>query len=50
VAGGVDFSQAVRTEDNRLCVIGEDEVETLEREPVLACTHKEVAAGEWDFF
>ena len=42
VPGGVDFSSATRTEDGRLCVIKEDEIETLSKDPVLDCTHKEV--------
>ena len=42
VPGGVDFSQAVRTEDGRLCVIKEDTIETLSKDPILECTHKNV--------
>jgi len=42
VPGGVDFSQATRTEDGRLCVIKEESVETLSKDPILECTHKDV--------
>ena len=40
--GGVDFSQATRTEDGRLCVIKEESVETVSKDPILECTHKNV--------
>ena len=40
--GGVDFSQATRTADGRLCVIKEDTVESLSKEPVLECTHRNI--------
>ena len=40
--GGVDFSQAVRQADGRLCVIKEESVETLSKDPILECTHKNV--------
>lgn len=40
VQGGVDFSQATRLEDGRLCVIKEESVETLSKDPILQCTHK----------
>ena len=39
VQGGVDFSLATLTEDGRLCVIKEDTIESLEKEPVLKCSH-----------
>jgi len=39
--GGVDFSQAVRTDDGRLCVIKEESIETLSKDPILQCTHKQ---------
>jgi len=42
VPGGVDFSQATRTEDGRLCVIKEESVETVSKDPILECTHKNV--------
>jgi hypothetical protein len=42
VQGGVDFSQATRTEDGRLCVIKEESVETLSKDPILQCTHKQM--------
>ena len=41
-AGGVDFSQATRQADGRLCVIKEESVETLSKDPILECTHKNV--------
>ena len=40
--GGVDFSQATRQPDGRLCVIKEESVETLSKDPILECTHKNV--------
>merc|ERR1712098_124323 len=42
VAGGIDFSQATRTADGRLCVIKQDKVETLSKDPILECKHKDV--------
>ena len=39
---GIDFSQAQRTADGRLCVIKESTVETLAKDPILECTHKNV--------
>jgi len=42
VPGGVDFSQATRTDDGRLCVIKEESVETLTKDPILECTHRDV--------
>jgi len=42
VPGGVDFSQATRTEDGRLCVIKEESVETVSKDPILECKHKNV--------
>jgi len=42
VPGGVDFSQARRTPDGRLCVIKEETIETLAKEPVLECVHKNI--------
>ena len=39
--GGVDFSQATRQSDGRLCVIKEETVETLSKDPILECTHKD---------
>ena len=40
--GGIDFSQAQRQPDGRLCVIKESSVETLAKDPILECTHKNV--------
>lgn len=42
VPGGIDFSKATRTEDGRLCIIKEESVETLSKDPILECTHKNV--------
>ena len=39
---GIDFSQAKRTADGRLCVIKETNVETLAKDPILECIHKNV--------
>ena len=39
---GIDFSQAQRTADGRLCVIKESQVQTLAKDPILECTHKNV--------
>ena len=38
----IDFSQAKRTADGRLCVIKETNVETLAKDPILECIHKNV--------
>ena len=40
--GAVDFGQATRQADGRLCVIKEESVETLSKDPILECTHKSV--------
>ena len=42
IPGGIDFSQAQRTADGRLCVTKYAEVETLAKDPILECTHKNV--------
>ena len=42
VPGGVDFSKATRTADGRLCVIKEEKVETVSKDPILECKHKNV--------
>lgn len=42
VPGAIDFSQAQRTSDGRLCVIKESSVETLAKDPILECIHKNV--------
>ena len=41
----MDFSSATRGEDGRLCVIKEEEIETLSKDPVLDCSHKQVTRG-----
>ena len=40
--GAIDFSKAQRTADGRLCVIKDSSVETLAKDPILECTHKNV--------
>jgi hypothetical protein len=42
VPGGVDFSQATRQPDGRMCVIKEAKVETLSKDPILECKHRDV--------
>ncbi len=43
VTGGIDFSNAVfDQETGKRCVIKEDEVESIEKEPILECNHKNV--------
>jgi hypothetical protein len=42
IQGGVDFSQATRLPDGRLCVVKEESVETFAKDPILECTHKDV--------
>ena len=42
IPGGVDFSKAERTPDGRLCVIKYSEVESLAKDPLLECKHKNV--------
>ena len=42
VLGGVDFSKATRTADGRLCVIKEETIETLAKDPVLECVHNNI--------
>ena len=41
VQGGVDFTTATRTADGRLCVVKEETVETLQKDPVLECKHNQ---------
>merc|ERR1711983_721498 len=41
VPGGVDFSNCVTDPDTRLCCVDKEEtVTSLEKEPILECTHK----------
>ncbi len=43
VTGGIDFSNAVfDQETGKRCVIKEDAVESIEKEPILECNHKNV--------
>ena len=41
VPGGVDFTTATRTADGRLCVVKEETVDTLQKDPVLECKHNQ---------
>jgi hypothetical protein len=47
--GGVDFSQAERTADGRLCVIKYSEVESLAKDPLLECKHKNVEKCHYSY-
>ena len=41
IPGGVDFSKAEFDEETgKRCVLKEEEVESVEKEPILECTHK----------
>ena len=41
VMGGIDFSQAEFDEESgKRCILKEVEVDTLNKEPILECTHK----------
>ena len=42
VPAGIDFSKAQRTADGRLCVIKETTVDTIAKDPILECVHKNV--------
>ena len=42
IPDGIDFSQARRTADGRLCVIKESTVDTIAKDPILECIHKSV--------
>ena len=43
IGNAIDFSQATFDEDSgKMCVIKEEEVQSLEKEPVLECTHKNI--------
>ena len=42
VQGGIDFSQGTRRPDGKLCVIKESQVDTVVKDPILECTHKNV--------
>jgi len=41
VKGGVDFSLGTLTEDGRLCVVKEDTIDSMEKSPVMQCTHSD---------
>ena len=38
----IDFSQATRNADGKLCVLKEEIIETVVKEPLLKCTHKKL--------
>jgi hypothetical protein len=40
--GGIDFSQGTRRPDGKLCVIKESFVDSVVKDPILECTHKNV--------
>lgn len=43
VSGGIDFSQArIDPETGKRCVIKESKVNSIEKEPILECNHKNV--------
>merc|ERR1719244_973463 len=39
-SGGIDFSKATRTDDGRLCVIKDETVDKVSKNPILECRHK----------
>lgn len=40
--GGIDFSNCETQDDGMCCVLKEESITTLEKDPVLECTHKQV--------
>ena len=42
VQGGVDFSGCEMQDDGMCCVMREEEISTLTKDPILECTHKSV--------
>ena len=41
VEGGIDFTDAVFDEESgKMCIMKEVEVDTMNKQPVLKCTHK----------
>ena len=38
----IDFSQATRNSDGKLCVLKEQMVESVVRQPLMQCTHRQV--------
>ena len=41
VEGGIDFTDAVFDEDaGKMCILKEEEIDTLTKKPVMECTHK----------
>merc|ERR1711953_339802 len=42
VQGGVDFSDCETQDDGMCCVMREEEITTLKKDPILECTHKSV--------
>jgi len=49
ITGGIDFSQAQRTPDGRLCVIKYSESETVAKDPILECTHKNIEKCHYSY-
>lgn len=41
-SSAIDFSKAQRTSNGRLCVVKESTVETLKKNPILECVHKNI--------
>ena len=42
VQGGVDFSDCETQDDGMCCVMREEEITTIKKDPILECTHKSV--------
>ena len=41
VEGGIDFTDAVFDEEaGKMCILKEEEIDTLTKKPVMECTHK----------
>ena len=38
----IDFSQATRNADGKLCILKEEMVESVVRQPLMQCTHRNV--------
>ena len=39
---GIDFSQATRNSEGKLCILKEQMVESVVRQPKMQCTHRQV--------
>ena len=42
IQGGIDFSSCEMQPDGMCCVMREEEITTLQKDPILECTHKSV--------